>query len=337
MEPKFSPQLYVKPSKSWLILKTPDLLQHAENIFKDYPIKKTTTGKRHLGAALGTDEFKTSYIDEKVLEWCKRLMKLSEIAKTQPHAAYAAYIHGEQHRYTYFVRTIPNIAENLQPLDDVINNHFIPALFGNDITTNEREILSLPIKEGGMGLRWVNKHSEQAYETSKSITKPLVRQIIDQSDLLPDASEVSETKITTTQELRNQQKRHLEAVIDTQSSEMKRTMEQLAEPGASSWLASLPLETYQFNLTKAEFHDALCLRYQKRLKNLPSHCPCGAPFDVKHALNCHKGGFVNMRHDNIRDFECSLLKSVTHDVENEPNLHPNTQQRKLPTISCNSR
>ena len=37
---------------------------------------------------------------------------------------------------------------------------------------------------------------------------------------------------------------------------------------------------------------------------------------------CHRGGFVNARHDNIRDLECELLKSVVRDVECEPMLQP---------------
>ena len=36
-------------------------------------------------------------------DWCKKMGKLAEIAKSQSHAAYAAYIHGEQHKYTYFL------------------------------------------------------------------------------------------------------------------------------------------------------------------------------------------------------------------------------------------
>ena len=58
------------------------------------------------------------------------------------------------------------------------------------------------------------------------------------------------------------------------------------------------------------------------MKNLPTQCPCGATFNVTHALNCHKGGFVNIRHDSIRDLECALLKSVGNDVECEPPLQP---------------
>ena len=54
-------------------------------------------GKRHLGVALGTEELKITYVNEKVEEWCKEMKNLSKLAKTQPHAAFSAYTHGEQH------------------------------------------------------------------------------------------------------------------------------------------------------------------------------------------------------------------------------------------------
>ena len=85
---------------------------------------------------------------------------------------------------------------------------------------------------------------------------------------------------------------------------------------------SFPCKNKGFNLTKGEFHDALAIRYDKTVKNLPSECPCGDEFTVTHALNCHLGGFVNKRHDNIRDLECSLLKTVVKDVEREAPLQP---------------
>ena len=37
-------------------------------------------------------------------------------------------------------------------------------------------------------------------------------------------------------------------------------------------------------------------------------------------MNCKKGGFVIMRHNNVRDFEANLLKTVVNDVETEPPL-----------------
>ena len=107
----------------------------------------------------------------------------------------------------------------------------------------------------------------------------------------------------------------IKEVKEKQLPNLRRSLEELSEPGASSWLGSLPLKEYGFNLNKCEFQDALCLRYNKQVKNLPSKCPCGAVFNTTHALNCHKGGFINARHDAIRNFECKLLQSVCHDVE----------------------
>ena len=124
---------YVKPAKSWLILKDPMLLEECQQLFSSSPINITIEGKRHLGAAIGSDEFKNTYIDEKIQKWVVNIKNLAGIAKTQPHVAYAAFIHGEQHKYTYFLRTIANISNNLKPLDEVIDNVFIPALFGCEV------------------------------------------------------------------------------------------------------------------------------------------------------------------------------------------------------------
>jgi hypothetical protein len=89
-----------------------------------------TEGKRHLGAAQGSNDFKTNYIKEKVATWCTEVNNLAEIAKSQPHAAYSAYILGQQHKYMYFLWTLNNIEEELKPLDEAINNVLIPAITG---------------------------------------------------------------------------------------------------------------------------------------------------------------------------------------------------------------
>ena len=164
------------------------------NIFQNSQIKITVEGKRHLGAALGTNDFKISYISEKVENWCKKMEKLAEIAKTQPHAAYAAYVHGEVHRYTYFLRTLDDISEILEPLDRVITNDFIPSLFGTSISPNERDLLALPIKDGGMGMRIWQNEADDSFTTSKDVTKPLQSQILKQIVDLPAHEEVVSAK-----------------------------------------------------------------------------------------------------------------------------------------------
>ena len=71
--------------------------------------------------------------------------------------------------------------------------------------------------------------------------------------------------------------------------------------GASFWLEAIPLEESDFILSKEVFKDGL---------RLPSSCVCGDRFTVEHALSCNKGGFINQRHDNIRDLFVCLLKRV---------------------------
>ena len=84
------------------------------------------------------------------------------------------------------------------------------------------------------------------------------------------------------------------------------------------------LKEQGFDLNKSEFQDALNLRYDKPLKNMPSKCACGKTFSVTHAMSCALGGFVIARHDNVKNFEAKLLKQVCNDVQLEPPLQPTT-------------
>ena len=168
----------------------------------------------------------------------------------------------------------------------------------------------------------VVEYSDTSYDLSFKINQPLIKQILLQSDDLPSLDMVKQVKAAAILEFKTQEEEKFNHIKISQEPSMQRNIEQLSEPGASSWLGALPLAEQGFNLTKGEFHDALSLRYNRPVKNLPTKCPCDASFSVTHALNCHRGGFVNARHDQIRNFECTLLKSVLHDVECEPHLHP---------------
>ena len=57
---------------------------------------------------------------------------------------------------------------------------------------------------------------------------------------------------------------------------------------------------------------------------LPNQCICGKQFTVEHALNCARGGFPSIHHNEIRDITADLLSEVCHGVETEPHLQPVT-------------
>ena len=75
----------------------------------------TTEGQRHLGPVIGSQEFKDQYFQEKVLGWKGELKALSEIARSQRHAAYTVFTKGYKSKLTYFMRTIESFEDYVDP------------------------------------------------------------------------------------------------------------------------------------------------------------------------------------------------------------------------------
>ena len=56
----------VNESKSWIIVKRETDLNKAKEVFEGSDIKFTISGQRHLGAAIGSTDFKLQYFADKV-------------------------------------------------------------------------------------------------------------------------------------------------------------------------------------------------------------------------------------------------------------------------------
>ena len=63
------------------------------------------------------------------------------------------------------------------------------------------------------------------------------------------------------------------------------------EKGVSSWLIVLPLPKRGFSLTKQQFWDALRLRNEWNISNLPTACACGSKYDMQNCMSCKKRWF----------------------------------------------
>ena len=72
----------------------PEIYETAKGMFKDTNLNITNQGKRHLGAAVGTEEFRKEYMMMRVNEDVAQLKLLSNIAKLYPQAAYCAFTSG---------------------------------------------------------------------------------------------------------------------------------------------------------------------------------------------------------------------------------------------------
>ena len=310
-------------AKSWLIVKTSDLAEKAEKIFGN-EVNITLEGKRHLGAVIGSKEFKDQYCQEKVDKWLQEMESLAEISRSQPHAAFVAFTKGYKSKFTYYLRTIESFEDYVYPIEDLINDSFLPTLFGRAEPLPEelKELVTLSPAQGGIGIPDLKREAPEQFKASSDITALHVDSIIAQSSSMPANEQLEELKRDINTQRRASAKLRRDRIDESLSPDLLRTVQQTRDKGASSWLNATPVEEYGLALNKQEFRDSLCLRYNLPLSNLPSFRACGECFTVSHALSCKKGGFVAQRHDTIRDLLTAHISKVCKNVETEPLLQP---------------
>ncbi|CAB4008017.1 Hypothetical predicted protein [Paramuricea clavata] len=253
---------HVNSGKSWLVIKNPCDIERATELFKSHDIKITSDGHRLLGAVIGSTCFREEYVNSKVSTWCTELENLCSIAKSQPHAAYAAFVQGYKHKFTFYIRTIPNVAHLFQPVEEIICSKFLPTIFGQDISQLDRETYALPIRNGGLGIPRIPEDADFERNTSKLLCGPLSALIIIQAcNQLPQHDEITNAK-SQVRSLRVERATTSSLSVDIQlSQEQHRTISLARDKGASGWLNVLPLQEEGFCLNKEEFRDALALRY----------------------------------------------------------------------------
>ena len=182
---------------------------------------------------MGSQDFKKEYISEKVEQWMKEIEKLAEIAESQPQAAYSAYVHGYQHKFRYFLRTIADIREELKPLDELITNKLIPSIIGSQLSEMERDLVSLPVRRGGMGIESPSSVSDDEYSWSKQITGPLAAIIALQGNSLPNADEVHQKKKEALSQKSETFKQKSQLIDTSVPADVHQNLLQACELGAS--------------------------------------------------------------------------------------------------------
>ena len=116
--------------------------------------------------------------------------QLSLIAKTRPHAAYAAYTHGLSHKWKFHLRTILNIGDLLTLLKTAVCHSLTPSITGkNDLNDHMRRIIALPTRLGGVSLDNPQSETESEYPASHNMCHPIADLILQQWQLNPGTLE----------------------------------------------------------------------------------------------------------------------------------------------------
>ena len=314
---------HVNCQKTCLLVKNPENLARAKSIFLNSGITITTEAQRHLGAWLGNKRDIDNQLKKGVNEWVNSIHLLSEIANCHPHAAYSAFMHGIMSQWLYSMRTSLCLSDHLQPLEDVIRSKLIPSILGREVSDFERELLALPIQQGGLGIIIPTKIANDQYTASKEISQPLIDSIIKRGAYDDNIStSQQQAKLNFRGRKMLKMKADTEELMRSCTHIQKRCLEMAQEKGASSWLSALPIKSCGFALHKTEFRGTICLQYNWTPERLPTQCACGESFSITHAMDCHCGGFPTRRHNEIHDITVEMMSQVCHNVIREPQLQP---------------
>ena len=120
---------FASPSKTSLITKQG---HHAHTIstFANTGVNVTPDGRPCLGMAIGSQGYVEAHVRLKVEEWLSCVNHLTDIAKTQPHTAFAALTHNLISKWTYLSCTTPGISHIMEPLDKSLHCKLLPTLTG---------------------------------------------------------------------------------------------------------------------------------------------------------------------------------------------------------------
>ena len=140
--------------------------------------------------------------------WTEEVLHLAEFATSQPHAAYTAFVHGLSTKWTYLSRTVPEIKDLFQPLENAIHQVLIPSITGcPPVQKLIRDLLALPVRLGGLGIVNPTETADDKFHASVKLTAPLVTIIASQDQNMEiDPTDV----ITAKREIRvsNSQQTH---------------------------------------------------------------------------------------------------------------------------------
>ena len=235
------------------------------------------------------------------MNWTTTINDLSQVATVYPQTAYTGLSKSLQHEWAYIQRVIPNIANELLPIQASITNTFLPSLFGHALQDDYVSAMtSFPVQLGGLSLPNPRTDSPYNYQSSLLLASHLIRSLRGQEDFSV-MTHLAMRKSISIRRTADLAQRHL-ALICEITKDLPPLTKRILDRGQSTghWLSVFPSTFTDTLISAAEFRDGLHLRYGITPTDLPKLCDgCQQPFSVTHSLQCKVGGLITRRHDEI--------------------------------------
>jgi hypothetical protein len=269
---------------------------------EDGRIAEELAGERHLGAGVGSLEFRDAWTRRKVQRWVKDIEKLAALGQSHPQAAYALLTHNLVPSWRYTMRCTRSSAELYQPLEDALVTTFFPSVFGWPPDPVLRARCALPTRHGGLGIPNPVLLADQEWEASHALTGSLQKAMLERAEHFRVDPRAIQTNRAARLRVRDEELRKTaDEMAKDLSGRAARGFEEARLRGGSSWLSFAPLDDLGLSLDRVTFRDAVALRMGVELPDgMPTTCPsCGEQADLDHFLSCKKGGWVVRRHNEV--------------------------------------
>ncbi|CEM17529.1 unnamed protein product [Vitrella brassicaformis CCMP3155] len=286
--------------------------ERAREVFGDTDVE-IVSGARYMGGFVGTAEVKRAYATERVQEWQRCVNRMADAAARYPQAAHTALTTSLQAEWDFFMRVMPEERATFEPLRYALT-HYLTQLSSHAVTATEAQLMMLPARHGGMGVRDPTERVAAAYKTSTKGTSLLVSTI--QNGDPPDGppfnpfqhrAEMQQVVKEGRRATDEAAKERFEDGLQQLPPERRRAVHRAIEAKTAGWVTCRPDAEDHTDLTPDEFRDNMAIRYAYEPPKMPTHCDgCGAAYSLDHALNCGVGGLVIRRHNEVVDVLCDL-------------------------------
>lgn len=304
-------------SKSWLIVPSRNLATAEQFVQQpNNPTFQVTIGRRYLGGFVGESAKAIDWLYDKTSKWETSINRLTATCQDYPQSAYCAMQKSLQMQWQFLQRVFQCDPDAFANIESAIANKFLPALFGS--TPPSRMVTTLPVKLAGLALPDPTATCLDNFQTSQAISGEIVQHLITRSSNPPEfcLKDHLESVYAVRAEFATRLFAARKARLDTlmqhpqpQNVPRPALLERAKSTGV--WLSVVPTTILHTQLSSLEFRDALHLRYDLPLKDLPTSCDsCHAPFTVAHALTCKKGGLITLRHNELRNELASIATAA---------------------------
>ena len=169
---------YLPNAKKSTLLVRRELVEEARQLFDGTGVSVTTDGLTYLGSPIGSDEYTGKYARSSEAQWSANVKACAGVAESQPHAAYHVFVGALQRQWSHALRVTEFPDGGLSALDDIIAKAFIPALPGHGEGHQARQLLALPVRNGGLGLPIPSSVAPEDFAASQYITECYVRLLL---------------------------------------------------------------------------------------------------------------------------------------------------------------